>query len=240
MSAALHARLEALRAAGGPAYDGPGFRFVEGLLQRADDLDGAAADHLYARAESRLQRFKADFEAARAEAAATLRTLQAAGADADGTFAGAFAAADYKAISLGARRALRQAQAKGPAAARERARRLARQARSRGVQLDLFVDDGTLEGASEAEARALGDQLAHALFKDAASHARSALVVARAADNLPDDVGPYNPQALTARALSLMESISPAYLRALLGGLDDLGALKRLAEPKRRGRRRRR
>ena len=236
----IEAQLERLREAGGPAFDGPGFRFVEALLQRARSLDGAAADHLLQRARSRLQRLAADFEASRAEAAATLRTLQAAGADDQGAFGEAFERGDYKTLRHGARRALWQAHAPGLDAARARALRLVRQARSRGVQLTLPFDDGLIARSNEADARALGDQVAQALFRDAADHARSALLVARAVDNVPDAVGPYNPQALIARALGLVESVSPAYLGALLSGIEDLGALRRLPEPKRRGAVRRR
>ena len=43
-------RLESLRSEGGDAFDGPGFRFIEGLLRRAGGLDGAAAARLSMRA----------------------------------------------------------------------------------------------------------------------------------------------------------------------------------------------
>lgn len=238
----MRSRLESLRAQGAEVFDGPGFRFIEGLLDRAEGLDGAAGAHLKRRAADRLSTFEATFASGRAEARATLATLDAAGADPDGAFADAFARGDYGFVRREAPRALRRAKTDDVDAARERVVRLARQARSRGLTLPPPLR-ARLNAATTApahapetlpELRAAGDQLARALFREAADHARSALVVARAADRLPDAVGPYNPEALSARALALVESLSPGYLRATLAGLEDLAALRRLPEPKRR------
>ena len=85
-----------------------------------------------------------------------------------------------------------------------------------------------------ATARALGDHLAQSLYREAAEHARAAVVVARAHDRLSETFGPYNPQALAARALAQLEATSPAFLRAYLAGLEDLASLRQLPEPKRR------
>ncbi len=239
-------RLEALRAQGAEAFDGPGFRFIEALLERAEGLDGVAGEHLRRRAAERLSAFEAAFASARAEARATLATLDAAEADPEGDFTRAFASGDYGFVRREAPRALRRARTDDVDAARSRVLRLARQARGRGLTLPpplrARVQAATADGARDpdalAELRTVGDQLARALFREAADHARSALVVARAGDRVAETVGPYNPEALAARTLALVEALSPGYLRATLAGLEDLAALRRLPEP-RRGRRRR-
>ncbi|HSN97163.1 MAG TPA: DUF2894 domain-containing protein, partial [Candidatus Nanopelagicales bacterium] len=63
-------------------------------------------------------------------------------------------------------------------------------------------------------------------FRESLGSARAALAVARAVDRIPPAAGPYNPQALAARALQAAEALSPTYVRALLEELDDLAALE--------------
>ena len=240
----MRRRLETLRAGGAAVFDGPGLRFIETLLERAESLEGVAGEHLRRRAAERLSGFEAAFASARAEARATLATLDAADADPDGDFARAFASGDYGFVRREAPRALRRARTDDADAARARVVRLARQARSRGLTLQpaLRARVHAVTAAADTDLptlRTVGDQLARALFREAADHARSALVVARASDRVADDVGPYNPEALAARTLALVETLSPGYLRATLAGLEDLAALRRLPEPKRTRRRRR-
>lgn len=235
----MRARLQSLRDAGAEVFDGPGLRFIEALLGQAEALDSAAGEHLRRRAAERLSAFEAAFAAARAEARATLATLSAAGADPEGAFAEAFARGDYKHVKHEAVRALRLAKTDDIDTARDRVRRLWRQAQARGASLPpslrarvevISAESGT--EAPLAELRTIGDRLAQALFREAADHARSALVVARATDRLPAQAGPYNPEALSAQALALVESLSPTYLRAYLTGLEDLDHLRRLPDGK--------
>lgn len=214
-------QLEALRAAGADRYDGPGFRFIEALLERAETHGGTVAERLELRAAARLAAFSTSMQAARAEAAATLATLRAAEADPDGTLAAAHAAGDHKRVLREASAALRRARSADPAA---RFDRLAERARAEGIELPEEAVD---------PARA-GDHIAHALFRRAADHARGTLTVARARDRLPADVGPYNPEALAARTLAVIEALSPAYLRATLAQLDDLASLTQLGGRRRK------
>lgn len=240
----MKSRLDQLRAAGAEVFDGPGFRFIEALLGRAEGLEGLAGEHLRRRAAERLSAFEAAFASAQAEARATLGTLTAAGADPDGGFAEAFARGDYKHIKQEAARALRAARTDDVDIARERVVRLWRQAQARGATVPPSLRErvAAVERGPQPmpELRALGDRLAQALFREAADHARSALVVARAADRLPEQAGPYNPEALSAQALALVEGLSPGYLRAYLTGLEDLDALRRLPEGTPPGKKRRR
>ncbi|MCB9523816.1 MAG: DUF2894 domain-containing protein [Myxococcales bacterium] len=242
---AVAGRLTALRAQGAEGFDGPGLRFIEGLLTRAQALAGPARVRLEARALARLDALSDRFHAARAAAQATLIALQAAGADGDGQFAAGFAAGRFTDLERRAPGALRRAQAQDPEADRARLVRLAREARKRGLPLG---DAGALVEAAEAgaeppaaapaDARAVGDALARQLFKAAADQARSAVVVARAADTVPSHHGPYNPEALVAEALARLDALSAPYLRAWLVGLEDLAGLQALPEARPPGKRR--
>lgn len=237
----LRARLQTLAEAGAATYDAPACRFVEGLLARAADLPEPAAERLRSRAAERLDRLEAAFAQARDEAAAALREVEALRADRGGDLRAAFERGDHKAVLLGSPRLLRTARDAHRQGARARVQRLHGQLQARSVALPPPLR-GQLERLLAepddlvTDLRGLGDQLARALFRDAAEHARSALVVARAADSVPAEVGPYNPQALAAEALALVESLSPAYLKTWLGGLEDLAALRLLPKGK-RGRR---
>jgi hypothetical protein len=211
----VRARLEALRAAGAEVDEGPTLRFVARLLSRAEGLGAPARDQLLARAERRLADLEARFGAARAEAQARLAAVETVGGDPDGALAAAFARGAHADVLRRAPEALRRARDPGPAQDRRRLLRLAAQARARGIALPEGLGQVLEAGVdSDADARRLGDALARVLFRDAASQARSALAVARAADGVPPVHGPYNPQALVAETLALLARVSPAYLRA--------------------------
>lgn len=239
----LEQRLEALKSLGAEAYDGPGLRFIESLLAKAAEYDGVVAERLRARASERFETFEAAFDAARAEAASMLRALQDEGGDPDGKFASMLARGEFGALTTEGPRALRQLKSGATEAHQDRVRRLLSQVEAKGVLLPAELADEALRatlgegrGAPGADRRVreVGDRVARALYQEAAQHARSAVVVARAHDRLSDDFGHYNPQALVARVLREAEALSPNYLRALLGSLEDLAALRHLPEPKRR------
>ncbi|MGK0358240.1 MAG: hypothetical protein ACI9U2_000523 [Bradymonadia bacterium] len=208
-------RLDDLRARGASAYDEPGLRFVEALLERAATLDGGVAERLQARASARLSAFRTSMQAAQVESAAAVSTLTAADADANGALAAAHAQGDYKRVVREARGALRRVHATDPHA---RLARLSAQAEAQGL---------TVRDAPDDAARA-ADHIAHALFRQAADQVRGTLTVARAVDRLPAETGPYNPDALTARALAAMEALAPGWMRARLAALEDLAVLTTL------------
>lgn len=242
---ALEARLVTLRTAGAAVFDGPAFRFVEALLERASDLDGTAATRIHGRAESRLDGLEAAFERAREEAEAALDGLGPSH-----PLRGAFEDGDFKTVLLHAPAARRAAGAGRFEVARQRLERVVEQARAAGVSVpertwssveDYVADGGIDDATKEAEARRLSDRLAQAVFRQAAEGARASIAVARANDELPPQVGHYNPQALAAAALTLAESVDAGYLRAYVASLEDLAALRALpptAIEKRRRRRR--
>ncbi|MGK3999040.1 DUF2894 domain-containing protein [Sorangium sp. So ce1024] len=236
----LSARLAALQAAGAHRFDPAGCRFIEALLERAASLDGGAGARLAARAADRLAALEASFHRARADAEAQLRALADAGIPDDGPLAAALAQGDLPAVVRGARRRLR-ALAEGrqktavPALARLRGEIAARDVRlPEPLARDLAqlpCDGDVVERRVKRQAQALSNALSTALFHESLVSARATLAVARAADNVPEDAGPYNAQVLAARALCAAERLSEPYLRALVAGLQDLGALAAALEP---------
>ncbi|WP_437952364.1 DUF2894 domain-containing protein [Sorangium sp. So ce296] len=234
------ARLAALRAAGAPRFDPAGYRFIEALLERARALDGAARARLDARASARLTAFEAAFHRARADAEAQLRALADAGIPDDGSLAAALSLGDLPAVARAARRRLRALAAERQTTAVPSLARLRGEIAARDVRLpeplardlaELPCDGDVVERRVKRQAQALSNALSTALFHESLVSARATLAVARAADNVPEDAGPYNAQVLAARALCAAERLSAHYLRALVASLQDLGALSAALEP---------
>ncbi len=223
----LAARLDALRADGAAAYDPPGLRFIEALLSRAADLDGDAATRLRARAAARLDHLRTRLDADRNTAQALVGTLQAAGADPEAEYEKSFKSGDFRRILRETELALSRARSEDAPTDKSRLSRLCGQARREGLALPKDVE-AALVSEAPAAAQEAADQLAQALFRHIARDTRSTVAVARAADRLPADVGPYNPAALAGQVLAAAEALAPAWLRSLLSSLEDLGTLQAL------------
>jgi hypothetical protein len=67
-------------------------------------------------------------------------------------------------------------------------------------------------------------------YEAAAAQARAVVTVARASDELPEAVGPYNGLVLAVRTLRQLAGLSPAVLSAHVARLADLTALASLPE----------
>ncbi|MGK3969647.1 DUF2894 domain-containing protein [Sorangium sp. So ce118] len=234
------ARLAALQATGAHRFDPASYRFVEALLERARALDGAAAAHLAARASARLTALEVAFHRARADAEAQLRALADAGVPDDGALAQALALGELPAVVRAVRRRLRALAAERQKTAVPALARLRGEAAARDVRLPeplardlaaLPCDGDVIERRVKRQAQALSNALSTALFHESLVSARATLAVARAADNVPEDAGPYNAQVLASRALCAAERLSEHYLRALVASLQDLGALAAALEP---------
>lgn len=68
-------------------------------------------------------------------------------------------------------------------------------------------------------------QDAAARYERACNGLTAAIEIARALDTVSDMAGPYNPLSLAARALGELAELAPAYVRAQIDRLEDLGAL---------------
>lgn len=239
-SSAAAARLAALRAAGAHRFDPASYRFVEALLERARALDGGARARLDARASARLTALEAAFHGARAVAEAELRALADAGVPDGGELAAALSLGELPAVVRAARRRLRALAAGRQTTAVPSLARLRGEASARDMRLPeplarelaaLPCDGDVVERRVKRQAQALSNALSTALFHESLVSARATLAVARAADNVPEDAGPYNAQVLASRALCAAERLSAHYLRALVASLQDLGALSAALEP---------
>jgi len=236
----LEARLARLGAAGARAFDPPGFRCVAALLERARALGGSARVHLEGRAAARIDLLEDSLRRGRADAEAALRALADAGLEPTPDVRAALERGDLRDAARSARRRLREL-----ATGREKTpvpwlARLRAEAEAREIQLppevardlsELDCDGELIERRVRGRAQALATALSSALFRDSLGSARAALAVARAVDGVPEGAGPYNPQALAARALQAAEALSPTYVQALLEELDDLAALEAALAP---------
>jgi Protein of unknown function (DUF2894) len=236
----LEARLAALREAGAEGFDPPGFGLIASLRARALALEGGARARLEARALTRLEQLEEAFRRARAVAEEQLCALEAAGTAVDRTLVEALARGELAAVARAARRQLRELDVGREKTAVPWLARLRGEAASREVRLpaplardlqQLARDGDVVERGEKRRAHAVGNALSATLFRESLVSARAALAVARAADNVPEDAGPYNAQALSARALAAVERLSPLYLRALVAGLQDLGVVAAALEP---------
>lgn len=236
-------RLDALRERGGADFDPLGQALIVTLIARAEAESQSVQALLAGRIEARLTLLEATLQSESALANAQLAALEGAGIEVTEELREAFAQGDFAAVKRGVRRLLgarKEAQrpARVPWIARLRGEARAREVGlpdevTRGLDA-LRIEDGAVERTERRRAQALGNAMSSALFRESAEGARAELAVARAADNLPVDAGPYNGQVLAARALTAMAALSPGYLRALIAGLDDLGAIEALLAPEAR------
>jgi len=245
-------RVARLRTEGAAQFDSIGLEFIESLLSRAEKENGGARERLLARAAARVDLFEAAFHQARVSASRAIAQLAEASGEAPAELEEALARGDAKAAQRGAERKL-AAFAMGARPVRlPHLARLARAALDRDLVpiadmarelASLAGEDGALPRRSKRRALLLGSALSRALFRESLERARAPLAVARARDNVPEAAGPYNPQALAARALGALDELSPAYAQALVAALDDLASLAAALEPaprKVKGSRRRR
>jgi len=244
--AAAQARLGRLRAGGGGEFDALGQAFVVTLLARAGAEDEGVQTLLTGRIEARIEALEASFRAERAMANGEIAKLTDAGIEATEAVREALSQGDFAAVRRGVRRLLGEHKEAQKTARVPWIARLRGEARSREVALPeevirgldaLHVEDGAVDRTEMRRARALGNAMSSALFRESVQGARAELAVARAADNLPEGAGPYNGQVLAAKALSAMAALSPGYVRALIAGLDDLAAIEALLAPEERTRR---
>ncbi len=228
-------RVASLDAAGARTFDAAAFALVVGLVARAEALgEGRGGARLRARALREVASLEARLERAREDAG---RALDAMDPSRRARAARALERGDVTSVRRAARRRERPRDPVRDAAEGAWLVRLAAEARASGVWSDDLADDG-----SPGRRLATIASLAARLYERSLDEAAAASAVARAVDAVPSASGPYNALALATRALGELGALSPAYLRAQLARLEDLGALLALpaevATPRARTRRR--
>ncbi len=223
-------RFERLGATCLPAFDPPAWAMIAALVRRAMALSQASGDCLLLKAGARMDALEAAAREATVRAAGLAREVERRGGD---------AAALLDELDRGrAKQAARMA--RGALLEPDRARdpharawlgRMTREAHSRGARLppDLARDLRALEeGRPSSPPPELSAALSAALFRQSAAAMRALVTAARAAENVPEPVGPYNGIVLSARTLETLADLSPAYLRVFVQRLEALHALQHL------------
>jgi hypothetical protein len=232
-------RLARLAEAGALGFDALGFAQLRGLIERGEALGEGARTRLLPRIEARLARLEQSFASARAGAEAALASLEAEGG-VEAPLRAALARGDFQAVVRGVNQRVHARTSGQQLVPIGWIPRLQAQAAARGLRLDdalarglgeLDHTPGFVARRSLARASSLGNALSIRLFRDSVESARAVFSMARASDNVPEAAGPYNGQALSARALAAIAELSPAYLRAFLAGLDDLETVALAIEP---------
>lgn len=232
----MQGRALALRAAGVERFDAGEVHAIEALLARAASSRDGVRRRLEERARQHLFTLELRFRSAQVQAlgaidvvarrdAAAAKALRerADGGDVDG--------ARREAERLLARGSSRRT---APAIARVKSaldiveRRcstlppVVREAR------ELLEGRQSGEGDLAARAHDLANLLNLVLLRDGAEQLGSMLEVDRMERGAPIAPGPYNPDALAARVVGELSSLSPAFARAWLSWVKDIEALSRL------------
>ena len=205
---ALRARLTEAANQGLREFDGPRFRFVERLLERASEAQDAARTRIAARAMARLDALGEDYGRARDEAERELERLESVGADGSGLARAAFERHAFREV----RRAARRHPERSP-----------RPSRELGVQHTLRLRQRLAERAP-AQVEEAGEllEVAQALYRERSADAVAQATLADARRALPAQAGPYHALTVAARALGVLEQADRPLLRAWIHRLRDL------------------
>lgn len=232
-------RLERLLDAGAAAFDGPTVRYVSTLLARAE-AEGATgvAVRLLERVTARLDALEREMEAAREEARRIFADLAAIDEEGAREMETLVTSGDWREARRLGRSRLRGYDPEAPARLFARIARIEEEARLHDIRFSAELRSRTeaLRGAQPLgtsalrEGRVLAFELSTALIEQILSRSRGSLVITRIArlGHLPEQIGPYNPQAVATRVLSTVARLSPPYLRVWFDVLGELAALERL------------
>jgi len=215
------------------AFDAAAWRMVTSLIERARELADGSRDRLADRALQRMNALeKESFEASK-RARSAIDEVHRRGGDPDDALT-AFEEGRFKAALRLARGALLVADHARNPRARAQLARMTQEARARGARLPGPLErdlKAMVDGKPSLRPPELSSALSATLFRQSAGAMRAVVTAARAAENLPEVVGPYNPVVLSAKTLEQLADLSPGYLGAFVQRIEALRALQRLAEP---------
>jgi hypothetical protein len=194
--ATVASALADLEGLGARGFDADSCDCIRALLERAQELDPRASEHLLERAMAHVERLSQRMQRERQR---TERWLQAA---------------EVRYGELSAERQLfRQGEL---TTLRRKLRRLA---------------SGTGASASTQVVLRQRHRVARTQdYETSRAELISAFALARAADSVPEQAGPYNPLRIASELLSRIRDVSPLYLTAQLQRLEELGSMFSLPE----------
>jgi hypothetical protein len=194
--AAVTRALADLEGLGARGFDAASCECIRALIERAQELDTRASDHLLERAMAHVERLSQRMQRERQR---TERWLEAAES------------------KFGALSSERQMLTQGDLTAlRRKLRRLA---------------SGTGASASTQVVLRQRHRVARTQdYETSRAELIAAFALARAADSVPEQAGPYNPMRVASELLSRIRDVSPLYLTAQLQRLEELGSMLSLPE----------
>ncbi len=232
----MERRALALRAAGVERFDAGEIIAIEGMLERAAASREGVRRRLVERARKHLFTLELRFRAAEVQANDAIDQL----ARQDAAAAKLLRARADQGDVDGARRAAERALARGAPArtapALERVRAALAIVESRCSTLPPVVREArellegrrALEQDLAARAHDVANQLVLVVLRDGAEQLGSLLEVDRMERGAPASAGPYNPDALAARAIGELATLSPSFARAWLSWVKDVESLSHL------------
>lgn len=238
----LQSALAELEALGADRFNPARFRYIESMTRRSAHHSSAVGQILVNKALLALQAYRCALGEERARAQVLVEQVASANPAAAARARALFDAFEFKALKrLAARRQADSAEG----AVATLLRRLdgsdvpATDSPAGGAIGDLLrsqeADAIRSVATSAADVTALpaarpGDLRAASFFREARQQQHADRLVAREAQEAPEDCGPLNPQKLAIRSLLAMRDLSPAYLGRFVAYVDTLFWLEKTGE----------
>lgn len=229
----LPEQVAALAAAGADRFDAVRFRYIEAMVARAGRQRAPVARLLEARVEQALQRYRADFAAAQAQAAGLAGQLQARYPATSGEIHRLYEAGAFGALAALGRRLERGGASDALTGLRERLRPQPADASDEGLRFEDLLHHqeavltgtaprggGAQEGTPAADCS--GELRAMRRCRESALKRGAERRVAQAREHCPQDSGPLNACRLATRSLAIMREVSPQYLHRFVAYFDTL------------------
>lgn len=209
----LQSVLEALCAEGGQAYDPCRFALVSALLRRARGQRPQVAALLEAKAERHLQALRRDWQRSRELSAAAPKSALANTPESSA----------LSALLSELRRP--PGGEHSPTLTAVEAALLQQEQAVVATSVAPLLQPAPKDTQNPPPLRAL------LLLQRRRAQQQKELQVAAALSSRPDSPGPLNPQMLAIKSLSLMQQLSPHYLRRFIAYVETLATLDRVAAP---------
>lgn len=244
------ARLYGLIEEGAQAFDEPNLRYIEALLSRIEG-DSALGERLLPRIAARFEAVEASMRKAREEAESVHAEIAGVCRESADEVRRLIDAGHFREAKRLGKSRLRSFDPEAEARLFQRIATILEQFEAHNLQppsdlrqrLDALHLSRPLGPSAFREGRILAFELSTFVLETILTRSRGSALLTRirSRTHLPEQIGPYNPQAVATHTLDLISRLSPEYLGVWLRILDELQALERLlpkpaAAPKKRKR----
>jgi hypothetical protein len=238
----LESALAELAALGADRFDPARFRYIESMTRRSAQHSSAVARILLNKAAVALDAYRCAVEAERAPARLLVKQIASVNPAAAEQAQALFDAFEFKALKrLAAQRQLDPAGgaletllqrlngSDGHATDSPAGAAIGELLRSQEADAIRSVSTSAADAAA-LPADSPGELRAAGFFREARQQQHADRLVAREAEEAPEDSGPLNPQKLAIRSLLAMRDLSPAYLGRFVAYVDTLFWLEKAGE----------